>query len=293
VTVGGGATIGTEPSALGTEATFGPVIGRAAPVAAARLDLMVVEHDEERVRELAAAGATSFLVDWEVMGKDLRQQGFDTEIRPGTPADLAVVAGVPGVAAWCRINRFGPHTAAEVETAVAAGAAGVFLPMVRTAAEVEAFLRLLDRRAGAGILVETVAALDCARDLAKLPLDRVYFGLNDFAIDRGGGPIFRAVLDGSVARARAAFPDVEFGFGGLTAIEAGAPVPCRYLLEEMARLDCRFTLLRRSFRRDLATREPRAVIAGLHAAWRACRARSASTAFEDHERLSTLLATLG
>ena len=72
-------------------------------------------------------------------------------------------------------------------------------------ADVDAFLRRLSGRAAAGILVETVEALACARASRASPRPRVYFGLNDFAISRGGGSLFRAVLDGSVARAREAF----------------------------------------------------------------------------------------
>jgi citrate lyase beta subunit len=94
-------------------------------------------------------------------------------------------------------EQFGPHTASEVEAAVGAGAEGVFLPMVTRPAEVARFVGLIAGRAGAGILVETVEALARVGELRSFPLDRVYFGLNDFAISRGGGSIFCAVLDGS------------------------------------------------------------------------------------------------
>jgi hypothetical protein len=256
------------------------------------IELMVVDHDLHRVGRLVDSGVRSFLVDWECLGKDARQQGFDTEIRPGTVSDLASVATVAGAAAWCRVNRFGPHTASEVEAAVGAGAEGVFLPMVTRPAEVARFVGLIAGRAGAGILVETVEALARVGELRSFPLDRVYFGLNDFAISRGGGSIFCAVLDGSVARARDAFAGTCFGFGGLTAADAGHPVPCRLLIEEMARLRCDFTFLRRSFRRDHAARPAQAIIAGIHAAWAECAARPPAAVSRDHERLCTLLRDL-
>jgi hypothetical protein len=207
-------------------------------------------------------------------------------------SDLASVATVAGAAAWCRVNRFGPHTASEVEAAVGAGAEGVFLPMVTRPAEVARFVGLIAGRAGAGILVETVEALARVGELRSFPLDRVYFGLNDFAISRGGGSIFCAVLDGSVARARDAFAGTCFGFGGLTAADAGHPVPCRLLIEEMARLHCDCTFLRRSFRRDHAARPAQAIIAGIHAAWAECAARPLAAVSRDHERLCTLLRDL-
>jgi hypothetical protein len=95
-----------------------------------------------------------------------------------------------------------------------------------------------------------------------------------------------------VARARDAFAGTCFGFGGLTAADAGHPVPCRLLIEEMARLRCDFTFLRRSFRRDHAARPAQAIIAGIHAAWAECAARPLAAVSRDHERLCTLLRDL-
>ena len=254
------------------------------------IELVAVDHDLPRAGRLIECGVRTFLVDWEWLGKDARQQGFDTEIRPGTAADLAAVAAMPRAAAWCRINRLGPHTPAEVDAAIEAGAEGLFLPMVTRPPEVDRFLGLIAGRAAAGILVETIEALACVQDLSAFPLDRVYFGLNDFAISRGGGSIFRAVLDGSVARAREAFSAVPFGFGGLTAADAGHPVPCRRLIEEMARLQCDFSFLRRSFRRDYATRP--AIIDGITAAWTECTQRDPAAVVRDHERLRAVIRDL-
>jgi hypothetical protein len=58
------------------------------------------------------------------------------------------------------------------------------------------------------------------------------------------------VVDGTVDELRWHF-DVPFGFGGLTLPDRGYPVPCRLLMGEMARLECSFSFLRRSFRRDV------------------------------------------
>jgi hypothetical protein len=261
-------------------------------VAAATIELVVLDHDVERVGALLDCGVGTFLVDWESLGKDARQLGFDTEIRPGTAADLAAVAALPGVEAWCRLNSSGPHTPGEVEAAIAAGARGLFLPMVKRPADVDRFLSLVRGRAATGILVETVEGLACVEHLASYPLDRVYFGLNDFAISRGSRSIFSALVDGSVARARAAFAGTCFGVGGLTAADAGQPVPCRRLLEEMARLRCDFSFLRRSFRRDLATRSVHSTIAGIRSAWRDCVARDAAAVARDHASLCTIIRDL-
>ena len=256
------------------------------------IELILFEHEAARAEEFIQAGLTSFLVDWEHVGKDARQQGFDTEIRLGTPGELRSMCAVPGASVWCRVNRFGPHTAGEIDAVIDAGAAGVFLPMVTSPAEVDTFLRIIDGQCDAGILVETARALQHVEELASYPLDRVYFGLNDFAISRGGGSIFRAVLDGSVERARAAFPTNRFGFGGLTAVDAGHPVPCRRLLEELARLRCDFTFLRRSFRRDLTSRSLPDVVSGIRAAWWESISREPVAVARDHLHLQGILREL-
>jgi HpcH/HpaI aldolase/citrate lyase family len=263
-----------------------------ADTAASTIELMLFEHDATCALEFVEAGLRSFLVDWEHLGKDARQQGFDTEIRLGTVDELRAMCTVPDATVWCRINRFGPHTGSEIAAAIDAGADGVFLPMVTACAEVESLLRILDGQCEAGILVETTDALAHVEQLATFPLDRVYFGLNDFAISRGGGSIFRAVLDGSVERARIAFGSTRFGFGGLTAVDAGDPVPCRMLIEELARVRCDFTFLRRSFRRDLATRRLPDVLTGIRTAWHASVRRDLAIVAGDHLHLQRILSEL-
>lgn len=255
----------------------------------AGLELMLFESTAQSAKAVMPAGIRQFIIDWEHVGKVERQNGFDTEIAPLGPVELADVARLPGASAWCRINRDRPQMPEEVEAALAAGAHGIFLPMVTAPHEVERFLRAVNGRCQVGILVETVHAMVCVRGLAELPLDRVYFGLNDFAISRGGGSIFRAVFDGSVERAREAFGGTPFGFGGVTAIDGGTPVPCARLVEEMARLDCQFSFMRRSFRRDVQRVGAARLTDDVQAFWQQCLQRSATEVARDRRSLEQLL----
>lgn len=256
------------------------------------LELMLFLNDENSARNAFAHGLSHFLVDFESRGKEARQQGYDTEIAPATLDDLRSVAAVAGGTTWCRIDRPGAKTALEIDNAIHAGADGIFLPMVQSAGEVEDFLRQVDGRCATGILIETQSGFDSAREIAALPVDRVYFGLNDFAISRGGGSIFKALLDGSVERMREVFSRPKFGFGGVTAIDSGHPVPAKCLLQEMARLGCDFSFLRRSFRRDTAQRDPRAVVSAIEDYWRQCKGRDAATVERDRHTLEALLGEL-
>jgi len=253
------------------------------------LELILFESSAQGARRSQSFGITKFMLDWEQFGKTERQSDFDTEIKPVGVVELASVAAVPGALAWCRINSYSPNTQKEIELAIDAGTHGVFLPMVTHPQQVEHFLRLLDGRCASGILIETEAALTCAKDIAMLPLERIYFGLNDFAISRRERCIFLALLDGSLERAREAFVGKSFGFGGVTAIDSGHPIPCARLIEEMARLDCQFSFLRRSFRRDVERIGGAALIENVQSHWERCRARSEAAVRSDRHALEQLL----
>ncbi len=229
------------------------------------------------------AGISGAVVDWEWRGKDVRQKGWDTEINRDTPADLEAVAAVPGAITLCRINAWGPHSPGEVEEAVRRRASVILLPMVRSPSEVEGLLRCVDGRCSAGILVETVDAVDRSRELAGFPLEMVYVGLNDLCIDRKGRTIFDALVDGTVERLREIFSGTLFGFAGLTVVDRGEPVPCRLLLAEMVRIGCDFTFLRRSFRRDIAGRDWGRELARLAAEAEALAARGPEEALAGRE----------
>ncbi len=231
------------------------------------LDPILFAHGPELVRTALAAGIGSFIVDWEWRDKERRQRGADTEINRDTVEDLARLSALGAERRLCRINRLGPWTAREVDDALAAGATDLLLPMVEAPAEVEELLERCAGRCRTGILVETVRGVEAAAELAALPLDRVYVGLNDLAISRGSECLFEAVADGTVERLSHTFAGTRFGFGGLTVADGGRPLPSRLLMAEMVRLGCAFTFLRRSFRRDTAGRDMARELARMRSLW--------------------------
>jgi hypothetical protein len=221
--------------------------------------LLLFSVDTAFIREAVAGGLAGVIVDWENIGKERRQNFADTEINHHTLADLRAVRACTSARVICRVNGVYAGTADEIDRAVDAGVDEVLVPMVRTVEEVEQVLALTRDRCAVSILVETDAAVAASAPLSRLPLARIYVGLNDLAIDRGSDTIFRAIADGTVESVRGHVKGA-FGFGGLTLPEAGKPVPCRLLMAEMARLGCSFGMLRRSFRRDTVGRDvPREV----------------------------------
>lgn len=260
--------------------------------APAFLELFLFTVDPALASDAAAAGIDALVVDWEWRGKEERQRGADTEINRDTAQHLAALALFESLKRCCRINAFGKSTAGEVELAIDSAATDILLPMVRRPNEVEGFLRLVDGRARAGILVETVEAVERAEELARLPLDLVYVGLNDLAIERGHRDLFLPLIDGTLDRLRETLAEPAFGFGGLTVRDKGTPVPCRLLHAEMARLGCDFAFLRRSFKRDVSGFPLAREVTRLRADWGALARRSASETARDHQELRSFLGTL-
>ncbi len=233
-------------------------------------ELLLFSTDTDFVQQAATVGVDGFIVDWEYRGKQRRQAGADTQINHDTPADLRRVRTATQRRVICRINGWSSTTVREVEQAIAAGADEILLPMVRGAAEVEHVLELIRGRCDLGILVETLPAIRQISSFGRLPLSRVYVGLNDLAIARGTRQIFMPLVDGTLEHIRRHI-STPFGFGGVTLPERGVPIPCRLLMGELARLHCSFTFLRRSFcadtrGRDLNVEVPR-IRAALHAAF--------------------------
>ena len=247
-------------------------------------ELFLFSKDPHTVARHAAAGVDGFIVDWERIGKAERQAGADTEINAGTPADLRRVRAATKARVVCRVNQHGPWTEAEVEDAVASGADEILVPMVRSPEQVSDVIAFAAGRCGVGILVETVDAVRCAKELGRLPISRVYVGLNDLSIARGSRSIFEALTDGLVDGIRPFFP-MPFGLAGLTLPEFGRPIPCRLLIGEMARLSCGFSFLRRSWRRDTAGHEPSPGIARIRSAIESAGRRSAAEVARDRAEL--------
>lgn len=254
--------------------------------------LLLFSVDTDFIRAALEGGLAGVIVDWENIGKERRQNFADTEINHHTLADLRAVRACTQGRVICRINGVHARTAEEVDSAIGAGVDEILLPMVRRVAEVDQVLSHVRGRSEVSILVETDAAVGVIDELSRLPLARIYVGLNDLSIDRGTDTIFRAVADGTVEAVRRHVQG-PFGFGGLTLPESGNPVPCRLLMAEMMRLGCSFSMLRRSFRRDTLGRNVAREVDRMLQALSALGRRSADEVERDRRALLTLIENLG
>lgn len=248
-------------------------------------DVLLFSHDVDYAAAAIAAGMAGVVVDWEWRGKADRQNGHDTQINRGTVDDLVAIGRVAGERVICRINNLAGQRERECEDAIAHGVAELWLPMVRSVAEVEACLRRIDGRARLGIMVETRQAMQLGRELSALPLHRAYIGLQDYRIDNGHAGLFDPIVDGTLDRFREGFTGA-LGFAGVTRPDGGHPIPQRLLLAAMARLDCHFGVARRMFRADVPAGAIGATLATIALEGAYLAARPAAQVHADHAALA-------
>lgn len=238
------------------------------------IELLLFSNDPVMVNVADQAGMDGFIIDWEDRRKFHRQHVATDQQPPDNVEHLENIASLTRRPVWCRINQPGNWTQEEIEQAITHGADLILLPMVRSPEEVTHFLSLVAGRAQTGILLETVEACACAHQLAALSLDRVYVGLFDLLISRGKvisrdkGDIFTPLIDGTVENLRDVFHNTRFGVGGLTTVDRGAPVPCLEIMAHLVRINCDFTFLRNSFKRDVAGRSVPDELDRIRAAWK-------------------------
>jgi len=238
------------------------------------LELILFETDPARAREAHAQGISSFMFDVETRGKEERQRTFDTDISVVSLDHLPTFVAKSAIHPICRLDPLHDETASDIEKAIMGGARELIFPMVHKAREVEHLLSLVGGRIPSGIMIETKEILDCVSDIGRMPLSRVYVGLNDIMISRGRSNLFEPMVDGTIDRIRSQIGSLRFGIAGATRVDAGSPIPFRLLLADLARLDVDFTFLRRSFRRDVKADEVGPTVQEIGKLWLKLRERT-------------------
>ena len=251
-------------------------------------EFLLFSTDTSFIKKADQAGVHGFIVDWENKNKNSRQKNFDTQINNNTLQDLERAKRSTEKIIICRVNGFHEETEKEINLAINAGADEIFLPMVRTPKEVLDTLKFINGRCPLNILIETRDSVKNTNELSKLPLKRIYLGLNDLAIERQLDNIFTSLSDGTVEKVRSNF-SIPFGFAGLTSPELGSPIPCRLLIAEMARLNAQFTFLRRSFTKDMAKKDMGVEVPRILQALSDAKLRNPEEIEADRQELNTFI----
>ena len=215
-----------------------------------RLNLLYITRDPAVAEVLQRCGVDWVFVDLETLGKAERQAGRNTVKSDHTVEDVrAVRAVLDRSQLLVRINPWGPHSQAEIDAVVAAGADIVMLPFFTNAAEVRGFVEALANRARCCLLMETPEACAVLDDVLAVPgIDHVHIGLNDLHMAMGQRFMFEPLADGTVERIGRPCLErgISFGFGGCARVGSLVP-PAEDILAEHYRLGSTSVILSRSF----------------------------------------------
>ena len=220
------------------------------------LTLMYITNNPAIAEIAEDAGVDRIWVDMEYIGKEERQGGMDTVKSRHTIADIRTIRPVVATAELLvRVNPIHDATDSylgteeEVEQTIAAGADVIMLPMFRTKAEVERFLRAVNGRAKTVLLFETAEAVENIDDILPLPgIDEVHIGLNDLHLAYKMKFMFELLCEGTVQRLCEKFKarGVKYGFGGIARVGLGM-LPAEHIITEHYRLGSTAAILSRGF----------------------------------------------
>jgi 2-keto-3-deoxy-L-rhamnonate aldolase RhmA len=220
------------------------------------LTLMYITNNPAIAEIAEDAGVDRIWVDMEYIGKEERQGGMDTVKSRHTIADIRTIRPVVATAELLvRVNPIHDATDSylgteeEVEQTIAAGADVIMLPMFRTKAEVERFLRAVNGRAKTVLLFETAEAVENIEDILSLPgIDEVHIGLNDLHLAYKMKFMFELLCEGTVQHLCEKFRarGIKYGFGGIARVGLGM-LPAEHIITEHYRLGSTAAILSRGF----------------------------------------------
>lgn len=214
------------------------------------LELMYITNNPGVASLAQRNGVNRIFVDMEYIGKDERQGGMDTVKNHHTVQDVKNIKAVlTSARLLVRVNPIHSGSEKEINDVIVAGADIIMLPMWKTADEVSAFIRFVDRRAKVMLLLENKEAVDCLEEVLKLDgIDEIHIGLNDLHISLEKRFLFELLADGTVdaitEKLRKA--GIPFGFGGFGKIGEGL-LPADYIVAEHYRLGSSMSILSRAF----------------------------------------------
>lgn len=220
------------------------------------LTLMYITKNPKVATIAQKAGVDRIWVDLEYIGKEERQKGMNTVKSFHTIGDVRILRSVATrsqlmvrVNPWhCATDAYG-SSEEEIDAVLATGADVIMLPYFKTKMEVENFIRCVNGRALAMILVETAEAVANIDEILSVPgIDEVHIGLNDLHLAYGMKFMFELLADGTVEKLckKIAAKKIKYGFGGIARVGYGI-LPAEYIMGEHYRLGSTLAILSRGF----------------------------------------------
>lgn len=213
------------------------------------LTLMYITNDPQIAMIADRTGVDRVWIDLEQLNKEERQKGLNTVKSRHSLDDIRRIKPLlKSAALQVRINPIHAFTQSEIDTAIAYGADMLMLPYFKTVEEVNTFLRIVNGRVKAILLVETKEAVECLDALLETSADEIHIGLNDLHLslkmDFMFEPLANGMLDDICTRIQRS--GKPYGFGGIAKLGEGM-LPAEYVVAEHYRLHSSAAILSRSF----------------------------------------------
>ena len=186
---------------------------------------MYITNRPEIARIAEKADVDRIFIDMEYIGKGLRQGGMDTVQNHHTIDDIRTIRKcVSKSMVQVRINPIHEaiydyfNTEDEVHAAIDAGADILMLPMYKTVADVERFVKAVNGKVTTLLLAETIEAADIMQEVVKITeVDEIHLGLNEMLLAKGMKFLFELLADGTVDElCNIINPSgKKYGFGGI------------------------------------------------------------------------------
>lgn len=228
-----------------------------------RLELFAFYSNFSLSKECIDSGIDGIVIDWENSSKRMRQSLYNTQVNLHSEKELIEARKINSASIICRVNG-GVHLSNdEISKALDLGADYIMVPMIKSLEDVEKALKAIDNKCKSVLMIETQESVKLVNSLKNYPVDKIYVGLNDLAISRNCNNIFLPFADGTIDHIREQVT-AKFGVAGLTHSASGYPIPCHLLIDELKRIKCDFTFLRRSFYRDIKDYSIEEIILSIH-----------------------------
>jgi len=259
--------------------------------------LTLFTNDPALAAAADAAGVDRIGVDMEQIGKADRQGHLATWISDHAESDLATIRpALKHAQLFARCNPVHDDSRAEIDRLIGVGVRVIMLPYFKTVTQADRFIRLVDGRARAVLLVETAEAGRAIADLCRIPgVKEIHVGLNDMRLSLGWPSHFHVLVSEFLESICATVLDagLRLGVGGIgRAGDNDLPVPADLVSAQMARLRATASLVSRSFFREPAPADLAAEFARLRAWLDACADQTPEWHAEQREQLRTCIARI-
>lgn len=214
------------------------------------LSLIYINNNPDVALIAQKNGVDYVMVDLETYGKEERQKNINSVKSHHTISDVAAISNVlTTTELLVRVNPWNENSEKEIEEVIKAGAEIIMLPMWKTTAEVDSFLKAVDGRARTMLLLETKEAVEILDEILENPLvDEIHIGLNDLHLSYGLTFMFELLSNGVVEALceKCKAKNVKYGFGGIARLGEGL-IPAEKIIMEHYRLGSSRAILSRSF----------------------------------------------